>query len=117
MIGMIGRGGPPRAAVLTSVLALLAGAATWHFLGVAADRGIERLARIDRLRAVCAERYAAAVDRSDTLRVDRSALPDTVDPSSKDRIAQCGALRGPSQPDAPPNPREMSGEPMPRGLR
>lgn len=84
---------PPRAAVVSVVVALSAGVAAWYFLGVAADRGVDRLARIDRLRTLCTARYAAARDRSDTLRVDRSPLPDTVDPGSRQRIAQCGAFR------------------------
>ena len=85
--------GPPRAALLSVIVAVAAGAAAWYFLGVAADRGVERLARIDRLRALCVERYAMAQNRSDTLRVDRWALPDTIDPGSRQRIAQCGAFR------------------------
>jgi len=85
--------GPPRAALLSVIVAVAAGVAAWYFLGVAADRGVERLARIDRLRALCVERYAMAQNRSDTLRVDRWALPDTVDPGSRQRIAQCGAFR------------------------
>jgi len=85
--------GPPRAALLSVIVAVAAGAAAWYFLGAAADRGVERLARIDRLRALCVERYAMAQNRSDTLRVDRWALPDTVDPGSRQRIAQCGAFR------------------------
>ena len=84
---------PPRAAILSVIVAIAAAAAAWYFLGVAADRGVERLARIDRLRALCVERYAMAQNRSDTLRVDRWALPDTVDPGSRQRIAQCGAFR------------------------
>ena len=85
--------GPPRAAILSLLVAISAAAAAWYFLDVAADRGVERLARIDRLRALCVERYALARNRSDTLRVDRWALPDTVDPGSRQRIAQCGAFR------------------------
>lgn len=84
---------PPRAALFSVAVAVVAGIAAWYFLGVAADRGVDRLARIDRLRALCVERYANARDRSDTLRVDRSPLPDTVDPGSRQRIAQCGAFR------------------------
>jgi hypothetical protein len=84
---------PPRAALASGIVAVAAGVAAWYFLGVAADRGVERLARIDRLRALCVERYAMARSRSDTLRVDRWATPDTVDPGSRQRIAQCGAFR------------------------
>ena len=82
-----------RTALIGAGVAVCAGLATWYALGVAADRGVDRLARIDRLRALCVERYALARNRSDTLRVDRWALPDTVDPGSRQRIAQCGAFR------------------------
>ncbi|MEN9509981.1 MAG: hypothetical protein RLZZ621_2544 [Gemmatimonadota bacterium] len=108
---------PPFVALASMVIAIVLGVVSWQFLGQAADTGVERLARIDRLRGWCDTLYAGAQDRTDTMRVDRVALPDTVDPESTNRIARCGALRGESVPNTLPNPREMSGEEMPRGLR
>jgi hypothetical protein len=51
------------------------------------------------------------------MRVDRFALPDTIDKGSEQAIDRCGDLRGESVPNSLPNAREMSGDPMPRGLR
>ncbi len=104
-------------AVVGLVIALGLGAAGWVFLGRAADTGVERLARIDKMRALCTEAWQQARTESDSARVDKMALPDTIDPQSERRIARCGLLRGESIPNTLPNPREMSGEPMPRGLR
>lgn len=84
---------PPVAAVIALVGALAAGGIAWWAFDRAADVGVARLARIDALRATCVERYAAARNDVDTMRVDRSALPDTVDPNSKDRIDRCGVFR------------------------
>lgn len=108
---------PPVAAMASLVLAVTLGVVSWQFLGRAADSGVERLARLDRVRMWCETLYAAADDRTDTMRIDRVALPDTIDPESTKKIARCGALRGESVPNSLPNPREMSGEEMPRGLR
>lgn len=108
---------PPVVALVSLLVAITLGVLSWQFLGQAADTGVERLARIDRLRGWCDSLYAGARDRTDTMRIDRVALPDTVDPESRNRIARCGALRGESVPNDLPNPREMSGEEMPRGLR
>ena len=108
----------PRAAAIGSVVfAAVIGIGAWIWFGRAADSGVERLARIDTMRALCAGYYAQARDRLDTMRIDRVALPDTIDPESKDAIDRCGDLRDPSLPTTLPNPREMSGEEMPRGLR
>lgn len=111
------RSSPPLAALGSLVMAVVLAVIGWRMLGRAADVGVDRLARIDAMRALCVEAYATARSASDTMRVDRYALPDTIDPMSKDRIAQCGALRGESVPNQLPNPREMNGEEMPRGLR
>ncbi len=108
---------PPLAAVLSVAGALTAGVVGYILLGRAADVGVERMARIERMRALCTERYGFARSRLDTMRVDRSALPDTIDPRSKDRMDRCGVFRTELVPSTLPNPREMSGQEMPRGLR
>lgn len=108
---------PPRTAALLSLLmTVLVGAGAWWWFSRAADVGVERLARINRLRTLCTGYYAQARDRQDSMRVDRLALPDTVDAGSKSAIDRCGDLRGPDTPTSLPNPREM-GEEIPRGLR
>ncbi|WP_310571782.1 hypothetical protein [Gemmatimonas sp.] len=104
-------------AVGSLVGALALGAWAWQFLNRAADSGLERLSRIDAMRALCtAERVKARTD-VDSMRVDRLSLPDTVDQGSEQAIDRCGDLRGESVPNSLPNAREMSGDPMPRGLR
>jgi hypothetical protein len=108
----------PRAAALVSLaFAAAVGIGSWFLFGRAADSGVERLARLDRMRELCAGYYATARDRMDSMRVDRVAIPDTIDPGSKDAYDRCGDFRGPSVPNELPNPREMSGQEMPRGLR
>ena len=89
----------------------------WAFLDRASTTGVERLARIDRARTLCTAKWGQARSPTDTARIDRFALPDTIDRESERRIDVCADLRGPTMPNALPNPREMSGEPMPRGLR
>jgi hypothetical protein len=108
---------PPVGALVALAGAVLIAGATWYGLGRATDLGLERLARIERMQAVCRERYGFARNRLDTMRVDRSALPDTIDAKSNSRMDRCGVFRVEGVPQALPNPREMSGEPMPRGLR
>ena len=108
---------PPRTAALLSLLiTVLVGAGAWWWFSRAADAGVERLARIDKLRTLCTGYYAQARDRQDSMRVDRLPLPDTVDAGSKTAIDRCGDLRGPETPTILPNPREM-GEEIPRGMR
>ncbi len=107
----------PIAALVTLVIALAVAAVGWYYVGVAADAGVSRIDRVDALREWCAEHYAGAQSAVDTMRVDRLALPDTIDPQSSARIARCGDLRDQMAPDKTPNPREMTGEEMPRGLR
>jgi hypothetical protein len=108
---------PPLGAVLSVVGAVAVAIGTWIFLRRATDVGLDRLARIERMQKVCVERYTYARNRLDTMRVDRSALPDTIDARSKDRIDRCGAFRVEGLKAELPNAREMSGDPMPRGLR
>jgi len=110
-------GRPPMAALLTLVMALVIGFVAWRMFGAAADVGVERLERIDAERAWCEGFYAQARNRNDTMRVDRTALRDTIDPRSSDAIDRCGDLRSEEPGSPPPNPREMSGQEMPRGLR
>lgn len=104
-------------AILSLVGAVLLAGGAWFGLQRATDVGLERLARIERMQAVCKERYSYARNRLDTMRVDRSALPDTIDARSKDRLDRCGVFRAEGVKAELPNPRELSGEPMPRGLR
>ena len=108
---------PPVGAVLSVVGAVALAIGTWFFLRRATDVGLDRLARIERMQQLCVERYAYARNRLDTMRVDRSPLPDTIDARSKDRMNRCGVFRAEGVKAELPNPREMSGDPMPRGLR
>ena len=104
-------------ALVGLVFALAVGVAGWIGLERATDRGIARLATIDSARAQCTQLWAAARTASETLSVDRVALTDTIDPMSDDALVRCGQLRDPGPATTRPNNREMSGEPMPRGLR
>jgi len=104
-------------ALIGLVVALLLGVAGWVGLTRATDRGIARLAAIDRARGVCEGSWRGARTRPETLRVDRIALADTIDPRSDEALMQCGDLRDKGSAAGRPNAREMSGEPMPRGLR
>ena len=100
---------------LVSALALSIWA--WQFLNRATASGLERLSRIDAMRALCTAEWVKARTEVDSMRVDRFALPDTIDQGSEQAIDRCGDLRGESVPNSLPNAREMSGDPMPRGLR
>ncbi len=97
-------------------LTLALGIGAWLFLSRAADSGIERLARIDVVRTACEARWSAARTQSDTMRVNDIALADTIDPQSSAALKRCGDLRAMISKQVPSG-REMSGEPMPRGLR
>jgi hypothetical protein len=90
--------------------------ASWLGISTAADRGIARLATIEAERARCDTSWQAARTYADTIRVDRIALRDTIDPQSATAFTTCGSLRDKSAAGTP-NPREMNGEPMPQGLR
>lgn len=104
-------------AIIALVIAVVMAFAGWFGLSTAAQRGVDRLAAIERVRTRCDQAWRTARNHTDTLRVDELALPDTIDPMSDQAIDQCGDLRDKSASAREPNPREMSGEPMPRGLR
>lgn len=104
-------------AIGSLVVALGLSVWAWQFLNRATDSGLERLSRIDAMRALCTTEWAKARAQVDSMRVDRFALPDTIDEGSQQAIDRCGDLRGESVPNSLPNAREMSGDPMPRGLR
>lgn len=97
---------PPVPALIALVVALAAGSVAWWAFDRAADVGVARLQRIDAMRALCTTAYAAARNESDTMRIDRSALPDTIDPSSKDRIDRCGVFRAQDMVTQPANARK-----------
>ncbi|MCA0374697.1 MAG: hypothetical protein LCH84_03450 [Gemmatimonadetes bacterium] len=84
---------PPVAALLTVAGAVTIAVASWWWFSRAADAGVARLDRIAKLRTLCTAAYAEARSATDTMRVDRLALPDTVDPESRDRIDRCGVFR------------------------
>lgn len=98
------------------VVALVVAVGGWLFLRRATDAGIERLARIDTLREGCVARWTAARTTADSERVNATALTDTIDPRSATALKRCGDLRATVEKKLP-NAREMSGEPMPKGLR
>ena len=95
-------------------VAVLLGIAGWFWLSRATQAGVDRLAAIERARAECVRAWSAATTHEETLTVDRVALVDTIDARSDRAMRRCGDLRTTT---AQPNPREMSGQPMPRGLR
>jgi hypothetical protein len=105
-------------ALIGLVVTLVISVAAWFGLSTVTQRGVDRLAAIDRARARCAGSWTAARSRAETLLVDAIALADTIDPRSDQALAQCGDLRDKGSVATPtPNPREMNGQPMPRGLR
>lgn len=110
-----------RVALLSLAVTVVVAVVVWRWLGGATTSGMERLARIDVVRAQCEALWAQAPSPADTERVDRVPLADTIDARSSTPLARCGDLRGVGRggtaPGTVPNPREMSGDPMPRGLR
>lgn len=104
-------------ALVGLVVAVAFGIAAWYGLSMATQRAIDRLAAIDRVRGTCDTSWRAAHNRADTLLVDAIPLKDTIDSHSDQALEQCGDLRDKSAAAREPNPREMSGQPMPRGLR
>jgi len=104
-------------ALIGLVIALGFGVAGWVGLTSATQRGIDRLAAIDKARATCAISWNAARSRPETLMVDRIPLADTIDPRSEGALTRCGSLRNQGTESELPKTREMNGEPMPRGLR
>ncbi len=97
-------------------MALVLAIGGWIFLQRATDAGIQRLTRIDTLRAGCVAKWTLARTGADSERVDATALADTIDPRSATALKRCGDLRATVEKKLP-NAREMSGEPMPKGLR
>jgi hypothetical protein len=104
------------ALICVGVAALL-GVGTWFGLSSAADAGLARLARIDRVRAACDSAWSLARNERDSAAVDRLSLPDTIDQGSSAELSRCGHLRPSGLPSKLPNQRDMSGERMPGGLR
>jgi hypothetical protein len=103
--------------LIALAFAVLTGVAGWFGMNQATERGVARLAAIDTARTRCERSWRAARSQAETLLVDRIALTDTIDPQSDDALVQCGDLRDKGSAATLPNNREMSGEPMPRGLR
>ena len=95
-------------------VAMLLSIAGWFWLSRAAQAGLERIGAIERARAECERLWSAATTRADSLSVDRIALKDTIDARSEGAMSRCGDMRSTT---TQPNPREMNGAPMPRGLR
>jgi len=110
-----------RVALLSLAATVAVAVLTWRWLGGATTSGVERLARIDVVRAPCEALWARAGTAADTAAVDRVALADTIDARSSTPLVRCGDLRGVPRgaraPGETPNPREMTGERMPTGLR
>ncbi len=105
-------------ALIALGVTIAVGIVAWIGLSTATQRGVERVAKIDRGRAACEVAWRAARNHTDTLRVDEIALADTIDPLSDQALDQCGDLRDKSAAASqPPNAREMNGQPMPKGLR
>ena len=102
-------------ALIALAVTIVIGVAAWFWLARTTQRGLDRLATIDALRAQCEVAWRAAATRSETLRVDAMPLPDTVDPRSAAAMSRCGNLRAEERANA--NPREMNGKPLPSGLR
>ena len=95
-------------------VAVLISIAGWFWLSRAAQSGLERIATIERVRSECERAWGLARTEAETLNVDRMPLPDTIDARSESAMRRCGDLRSAS---GQPNAREMTGKPMPRGLR
>ena len=102
-------------ALIGLAVTILIGVGAWFWLSRATQRGLDRLATIDAMRARCEVAWRAATTQNETLRVDAMPLPDTIDPRSEAAMSRCGNLRQAER--ANPNPREMNGQPLPRGLR
>jgi len=104
-------------ALIGLCIAAALGIVTWFALSRAADAGLARLARIDRVRAVCDSAWRGATNRGDSAKIDLISLPDTIDKGSNAELSRCGSLRPNGLPSKPQNPREMTGKPAPGGIR
>lgn len=104
-------------ALIGLAIALALAGFTWFALSRAADAGVARLARIDVVRSECSTAWMAARNARDTAVVDATSLRDTIDAGSSAELSRCGHLRPQGLQSSKVNPREMSGEPMPKGLR
>lgn len=104
-------------ALIALGVAVIVAVGAWMGLNAATERATARLAAIDRARSICSLSWDSARTRAETLMVDRIPLRDTIDAKSEDALTRCGSLRSAGIDGATPKPREMSGEPMPKGLR
>lgn len=95
-------------ALIGLLIAGALGVFAWFALNRAADVGIARLARIDRVRAVCDSGWSKARDQRDSMLVDLISLPDTIDPGSSAELSRCANLRPNGMPTARSNPRDMT---------
>ncbi|MEO7520941.1 MAG: hypothetical protein ABIW79_03905, partial [Gemmatimonas sp.] len=69
-------------ALIALAIATALGVFAWVGLNRAADAGVARLARIDKVRIACDSGWRDARDQRDSMRVDLISLPDTIDPGS-----------------------------------
>ncbi len=104
-------------ALIGLAIALTLAGFTWFALSRAADAGVARLARIDVVRAECSTAWTAARNARDTAVVDATSLRDTIDAGSSAELSRCGHLRPQGLQSSKSNGREMTGQPMPKGLR
>lgn len=74
---------------ITIVLAIV----TWFLLARASESGLERLARLERVKTLCDSLFATARSETESLRVVHTPLPDTIDPQSRNGIRECGDTR------------------------
>jgi len=95
-------------ALIALLITSLLGIATWFALNRAADAGIARLARIDRVRAVCDSGWREARDQRDSMLVDLISLPDTIDRGSSSELSRCGNLRPNGMPTARAGTRDLT---------
>jgi hypothetical protein len=96
-------------ALIALGIAAALGVVAWFGLNHAADAGVARLARIDKVRAVCDSGWSTARDQRDSMRVDLISLPDTIDAGSSAELSRCANLRPNGMPTARAvNPRDMT---------
>ncbi len=80
-----------RALIVLTATVVIAVAA-WMFLRRATDAGLHRLDLLDAGRAYCDSLRTTARNAEDSVRIQLTALRDTIDPLSKDAIRTCGDL-------------------------